>query len=298
MPHICTTTPVRSRDVTVVRATCDGCDAPRVRDEHVPEAHLWLVTEGAFALRDTAGTRVLDPTTAVVLATGAPFTIRHPAGPDICLSLRGPIVDELAADGSCTLAIEPSLQARLVGSVAACRRGDGDAFAVAEALVELVDRARGSLTRSGSMTAITIASGTDTGAGADTGSAARTGRDIAASATTAAVRTRRERELANALAHELHFRFAEPLSLGELAGSVGVSVFHACHVFRRATGTTLASYRRELRLRHALVMLIDGDAALADIAAATGFASQSHLTNLFRARMGATPGAVRARRAL
>ena len=39
----------------------------------------------------------------------------------------------------------------------------------------------------------------------------------------------------------------------------------------------------------------ENEAKLAEIAAATGFASQSHLTNLFRARFGITPGRVRTR---
>jgi AraC-like DNA-binding protein len=258
VPHICTTTAVRGRDVTVVRATCDGYDAPRARDEHVPEAHLWLVTEGAFVLRDRAGTRTLDPTTAVVLAPRAPFTVRHPAGPDVCLSLRGPIVDELATGGSRELHPAAPPYARLVAAVAACRHGEGDALVVAEALVELVDHA----------------------------------------APPARAMTAAHRMLAEALAHELRIGIAAQTSLRELAEATGASVFHASRVFRAATGSTLHGYRRELRLRHALAMILDGDAPLAEIAAATGFASQSHLTNLFRARFGQTPGRVRARRSL
>ena len=53
--------------------------------------------------------------------------------------------------------------------------------------------------------------------------------------------------------------------------------------------------RRELRLHHALARILDGDEPLSAIAAATGFASQSHLTNLFRARFRITPGRARTR---
>ena len=68
-----------------------------------------------------------------------------------------------------------------------------------------------------------------------------------------------------------------------------------CRVFRRATGQTILGFRRELRLRHALARLLDGDEPVADIAATTGFASQSHLTNLMTARFGVTPARVRTR---
>lgn len=240
------TTPITSRDVTVLRAVCDGCDGPRPCEEHTPNAHLWLVTAGAFELRDARGRHAVDPTRALVLAAGDPFTIRHPAGPDTCLSIRGPLVAELARSGSRQLALDAATHAAIT---AACHAGD--AFALAEALTSL-----------------------------DTSE------------------PEPDRDLAHALAHELRLRYADPTPLSDIAAAAHTTVFHACRVFRRTTGTTLHSYRRELRLRHALAMLIDGDDSLADIASATGFASQSHLTNQFRARFKTTPGRVRTQRAL
>lgn len=250
MPQFRIRTAVRGRDLTVVRALCDGCDAPRVRDEHVPEPRLWLVTAGVFELRDRAGRHVMDPTTAVVLPEGLPFTIRHPAGPDTCMSLRGPLVEELAADGPRELRLSALRHAALIGAVAR-----EDELAIAEALVGIVDEpARGGQAR--------------------------------------------DRRIAQRIATAVRFGYATNASLGELAAAAGASVFHACRVFRRATGMTIAGYRREVRLRHALAQLLDGDLALAEVAAATGFATQSHLTNQFRARFQRTPGRVRAARAL
>jgi len=251
MPTFRTEVAARSREVTALRCTCDGCDAARPHDEHVGEPALWLVTAGAFALRDRRGTRVLDPSCAVALAPDEPFTIRHPSGPDTCIALRGTLVDAIVADGQRVLRLDASTHAGIVAAVAACRRGDADALAIADALAPL---------------------GPDTAEVDD--------------------------ELARALAYQLQLTFAEPTSLDELCAAVGTSVFHACRVFRRATGTTLHGYRRRLRVRHALALLVDSDASLADIAAQTGFASQSHLTNIFRAELGSTPGRVRARRGL
>jgi len=70
-------------------------------------------------------------------------------------------------------------------------------------------------------------------------------------------------------------------------------VFHACRVFHATAGTTIHGFRRELRLRHALARILDGDEPLADIALAIGFASHSHLTNQFRARFGIPPARAR-----
>jgi AraC-like DNA-binding protein len=104
-----------------------------------------------------------------------------------------------------------------------------------------------------------------------------------------------DRDLAAAIAHALRTRYAEPISLGELAAATGYSVFHACRVFRATTGTTIHGFRRELRLRHALARILDGNDPLADIALATGFASHSHLTNQFHARFGLPPARARSR---
>lgn len=55
------------------------------------------------------------------------------------------------------------------------------------------------------------------------------------------------------------------------------------------TGQTIGAFGRELRLRHALALILDGARSLAEVALATGFASQAHLTAQFRARFGVTP---------
>jgi AraC-like DNA-binding protein len=101
--------------------------------------------------------------------------------------------------------------------------------------------------------------------------------------------------VADAIAFTLAGRFDEPLGLGELAAGAGVSVFQACRLFRHARGTTIHGHRLELRLRHALGLLLDTRAGLADVAARAGFANQGHLGNRFRARFGVTPGQARAR---
>jgi AraC-like DNA-binding protein len=69
----------------------------------------------------------------------------------------------------------------------------------------------------------------------------------------------------------------EPISLGKLAAATGYSMFHACRVFRGTTGNTIHGFRRELRLRHALARILDGNEPLAGIALPIGFASYSHL---------------------
>jgi len=247
VPRFSLTDRVTTGDLAMRRYVCDGCDAARPREEHCHEAQLWLVAAGAFELRERAGRHVLDPAHAVVIPPGHGYTIRHPAGPDVCLSFRGPLVDRMAESGARCIALPAAHQIRIAAALSAYRRGDGDPLAIAEPIAELADLP-----------------------------AAQPSPD-----------------LAHAIARELRLRFAEPTTLGEIADATGYSPFHACHVFRAATGTTIQAYRRELQLRHALAMLLDTDEPLAQVAARAGFASQSHLTNRFRARFGVTPGRAR-----
>jgi AraC-like DNA-binding protein len=88
-------------------------------------------------------------------------------------------------------------------------------------------------------------------------------------------------------------RFAEPLTLSEIAAALHVSPFHLCHTFRRVTGVTLHAYRNQLRLRTALEQLESGGADLTRLALDLGYSSHSHFTSSFRSLFGVPPSAVR-----
>jgi AraC family transcriptional regulator len=87
-------------------------------------------------------------------------------------------------------------------------------------------------------------------------------------------------------------RFGEPLSLDEVARTVGASPFHLARLFRRHTGFSLHGYRTRVRLLRALERLPEARGALADLALDLGFSSQSHFTDAFRRAFGVAPGAV------
>ena len=55
----------------------------------------------------------------------------------------------------------------------------------------------------------------------------------------------------------------------------------------------LGEWVRRLRLEDALGRLTRSDASIADVAAASGFADQSHLTRVMRRRLGVTPAEYR-----
>ena len=107
----------------------------------------------------------------------------------------------------------------------------------------------------------------------------------------------RHRALAREIELVLSGEFARRLSLTDLAGRVGTSVYHLCRVFRVVTGSTMHQYRRRLRLRAALEAVAGGDATMTEIAVGLGFPSHSHFTNAFRAEFGVLPSVLRRRSA-
>jgi AraC family transcriptional regulator len=95
----------------------------------------------------------------------------------------------------------------------------------------------------------------------------------------------------------LHANVGRDVSLAALAAVGGVHPSHLAHAFRRFLGMSVGAYARQLRLEAALGQLSETDAPISEIAMATGFADQSHLTRACRAVLGITPREYRRRRA-
>lgn len=83
------------------------------------------------------------------------------------------------------------------------------------------------------------------------------------------------------------------LTLAELAEEAEVHPGHLAATFRRHFGCTVGAYARRERVAAACRRLTETEASLAEIAIATGFADQSHLTRQFRVQVGLTPAAYR-----
>jgi AraC family transcriptional regulator len=91
----------------------------------------------------------------------------------------------------------------------------------------------------------------------------------------------------------LHDRFAEPLSLDDIAASVGVHPVHLARVFRQRYGCTVGEYLRHLRIDFACAALTTSDTPIGVIALAAGFADQSHFTKTFRRATDFSPAEYR-----
>ncbi len=83
------------------------------------------------------------------------------------------------------------------------------------------------------------------------------------------------------------------VTVGDLAETANISVFHFIRRFRSAIGVTPARYIHLMRLNAAFGLLRETNLSLAEIAYASGFSSQSHMTSSFRKNMDTPPGELR-----
>jgi len=86
-------------------------------------------------------------------------------------------------------------------------------------------------------------------------------------------------------------RFAEPLTLTEMAEQAGLSRYHFIRVFKKHTGLAPHAYLSQIRVFQAKAAVESG-LPLADAAFASGFSDQSHMTRSFKSILGITPGKV------
>ena len=91
----------------------------------------------------------------------------------------------------------------------------------------------------------------------------------------------------------LHDRYADPLSVHEIADAVGIEPERLARGFRRAYGEPLGTYLRRIRVNAAARLLTTTDQPISQVAGEVGFADQSHLTRWFGRYLETTPGRYR-----
>lgn len=97
----------------------------------------------------------------------------------------------------------------------------------------------------------------------------------------------RARDLADA-------RFAEPLTVSDLAAAAGLSPAHFSREFRRAFGESPHVYLLTRRLERAASLLRMTDRTVADVCVSVGLTSVGSFTTTFTRVYGASPAAYRA----
>ena len=91
----------------------------------------------------------------------------------------------------------------------------------------------------------------------------------------------------------IHEHHSAPISLKDVAHSVGVSKEYLARCFHQETGVTLVTYLNRYRIDQAKARLAAGEANLTDIAQEVGFASGAYFSRVFRQEVGMSPSAYR-----
>lgn len=92
----------------------------------------------------------------------------------------------------------------------------------------------------------------------------------------------------------LHDRYAESLTLVDVASAVGIRPERIARAFRREYGEPLAAYLRRIRVDAAAHLLRATELPISQVAVDVGFADQAHLTRCFGRYLGTTPARYRA----
>lgn len=83
--------------------------------------------------------------------------------------------------------------------------------------------------------------------------------------------------------------YSSDCSLHTIANAVNVSPNHLQAVFTKNVGISPSKYLTTVRVEKAKKFLMTGEMSLLEIALHTGFCSQAHFTNVFKAQTGKTP---------
>jgi transcriptional regulator GlxA family with amidase domain len=98
----------------------------------------------------------------------------------------------------------------------------------------------------------------------------------------------RSQKLAAAIA-AMEGNLDAPLAVNQLADRAGLTRRQLHRLFRHHTHMSPREYYRDLRLRHARLMLLNTVTPILEIAVSTGFTTHSHFTKCYRQRFGVSP---------
>jgi len=269
------TTLHRDDELSVVVYTCRGADPPGPAPEELcAENQIVFVRAGCFLRSSPGGRTLADTTQAVLFQRGVPYRVHHPhAGGDECVAVSVPEADRLAWMESWGASTTKGADSPMPAESALV------ASPVARGLYHLVADLRRGLDRFDCHARVAdLLAGT---------------RPLAARPRDGADRSRRHRDVAEAVRLLLLRRLGDSLRLSDIAASFGTTPFALCRMFVRSVGMPLHRYRRRLRLRAALHRLAGGEGDITRLALDLGFSDHSHFTNAFRAEFAVVPSAFR-----
>lgn len=223
-------------------------------------AHLALLRRGAFTYHLGTRATVGDATTALLHLEPVSYRVSHPGldGDEVTVvELPGETLPELfGRSPRVAWPVAPATQVRHHHLVGALSRGGLDALAAEESVLGLVAALAGEAACAPRLSSL-------------------------------------DRRLVEAAKARLHAELDRNLALTGVAAELRTSPFRLMRTFRAATGLSVRAWRRRARVLEALARIAAGEEDLGALAVRVGFAHHSHLTDSFRAVLGAPPTALR-----
>ena len=87
--------------------------------------------------------------------------------------------------------------------------------------------------------------------------------------------------------------YSEKIQISELSNIIHVCDDRLIRLFKDVTGETPIEYITKLRIEAGIKLLSSTDLSIADIAAQTGFGSDTYMTRVFKQKLKTTPGKYR-----
>ena len=82
---------------------------------------------------------------------------------------------------------------------------------------------------------------------------------------------------------------AESISLDQISGTLNVSTFYFCKMFKKATGLTFTDYVSRTRIERAKNLLLNPNTRVSEVAYDCGFISLTHFNRIFKRVVGKSP---------
>lgn len=93
--------------------------------------------------------------------------------------------------------------------------------------------------------------------------------------------------------HILSRRLHEPVHIGTLALSVGLSASRLSHLFKQYTGTSIIDTVNRMRVQQAALLMVHTDRTASEVCDEVGFLNYSHFSNQFRKVYSMSPSQFR-----
>lgn len=100
-------------------------------------------------------------------------------------------------------------------------------------------------------------------------------------------------EAVRAAMMHMESQFDQPLSIDDVAKSIGCSRARLFAIFKQATGLTPNDYLQRIRVAKAVTMLRETDIPVTEVALKCGFNTSQYFSNVFRKYQNQSPSEVR-----